>query len=71
MATIKTPKRSLDQKLTPRPPPKKKCHVKFPGLKISRKQNKFGCFYSQNYMAGIRKNYHKSSDCVEYPKIPY
>ena len=23
--------------------------------------------YSRNYAAGIRKNYHESSDCFEYP----
>ena len=51
--------------------PPKKSHVKFLSLKISRKQNKFGRFYSQNYTAGIRKNYHESSDCVECPKNPY
>ena len=68
MATIKTPERSLDQKLTHFPPPPPKSLVKIPSLKISRKQNKFGCFYSQNYTAGIRKNYHEFSDCVSQRK---
>ena len=57
------PRKILGSKINP-PPPKKKSLVKFPSLKISRKQNKCGCFYSQNYTAGIRKNYHEFSDCV-------
>ena len=27
--------------------------------------------FQRNYAAGIRENYHKSSDCFEYPKNPY
>ena len=26
---------------------------------------------SRNYSAAMRRNYHKSSDCFEYPKNPY
>ena len=48
------PKKSLDQNLTP-----KKSHAEyFLAIRI----------YSRNYMTGIRSNYHKSSDCFEYPK---
>ena len=50
------PKKSLDQNLTP-----KKSHAKFTSHKN----------FQRNYAAGIRENYHKSSDSFKYPKNPY
>ena len=57
-AKIKTQKnpygfqKSLNQNFTPQ-----KSHAEFPTIKI----------YSRNYAAGIRGNYHESSDCFECP----
>ena len=36
-------------------------------LLLKQPQNRFGCD-SQSHEAGIRRHYHESSDCVEYPK---
>ena len=47
------PKKYLDQNLIP-----KKSHSDFPSHKN----------FQRNYVATIRQNYHKSSDCFEYPK---
>ena len=40
-------------------------HARAPLLK--QPQNRFVCD-SQSHEAGIRRHYHESSDCVEYPK---
>ena len=42
-------------------------HARAPLLHVKQPQNRFGCD-SQNHEAGIRRHYHESSDCVEYPK---
>ena len=47
------PQKSLDQNLTPQ-----KSHAKFTSHKN----------FQRNYAAGIRENYHKSSDSFKYPK---
>ena len=47
----------MDQNLTPQ-----KSHANLRAIKISR---------GTQYAAWIRENYHKSSDCFEYPKNPY
>ena len=67
------PKKSLDQKLTP-----KKSHAKFPSLKNFQKTlNDITCLlylvvlHPQNYAATIRWHYHKSSDCFKNQKNPY
>ena len=50
------PQKFLDQNLTP-----KNSHAEFPSHKN----------FQRNYTAGIRGNYHESSECLEYPqKIP-
>ena len=59
-AKIKTPKKLLDQELTP-----KKSHAEFPSLR------KFGCTLLQNNEAGIRRQYHEYSDCSKDPKNPH
>ena len=47
------PPKFLDQNLTP-----KNSHAEFPSHKN----------FQRNYAAGIRGNYHESSDCLEHPK---
>ena len=55
------PNNSLDQKINP--------------WKIQQPQNKFSCTLfvelRDRDRARIRGYYHESSDCFEYPKIPY
>jgi len=36
--------------------------------KTTRASTSLVVLYSQNYVAGIRGHYHKSSDCFEYPE---
>ena len=52
-AKVKTPKKSLDENLTP-----KKSLANFPSHKN----------FQSNYSARIHGNCHESSDCFEYPK---
>ena len=55
-ASNKTPKKTLGPKFNP-----KKSHAEFPSHKK----------FQRSYAAGIRGNYHESSECLEYPqKIP-
>ena len=52
------PKKSLDQKINPQ--------------KIQQPQNKLGfTLIAELREAGIRRYYHESSDCFEYPKNHY
>ena len=67
------PKKSVDQKLTP-----KKSHAEFPSLKNFQKTlNDITCLFylvvlhPQNYAARIHWHYHKSSDCFKNQKNPY